>query len=243
MTLPRMTLPRAASIAGARRPARGRRRRGWRSTAMLAAGLAALLPGIVSAAEEEVTGIAALGFSLPGLVSNLVGFLILMLLLRVFLWDRILRVLDERKQRIEDGLSQAQQAADRAAASEDEARSIMEQARAEGREAVQRAQEAAERLRGELEERARQESEQIVSRARQELQAERDRAVQQLHEEFADLTLSAAERVIGQSLDRSAHQRLIDEVLLGSELSNGQGAGGAGGDGPGAAGDQRPQGS
>lgn len=241
MTLPGMTPPRAAPIAAARGPARSVRRRGWRALAMLAVVLAALLPGIAAAAEEEASGIAALGFNLPGLVSNLVGFLILLLLLRVFLWDRILKVLDERKQRIEEGLNQAEQAAGRAAASEDEARRIMEQARGEGREAVQRAQEAAERLRAELEERARQDAEQIVSRARQELQAERDRAIQQLHEEFADLTLAAAERVIGQSLDRSAHQRLIDEVLLGSQFADGQGGAGEGSDGPDAAGDQRPQ--
>ena len=217
------------------RPRRAPRLPGPRIAAALAGLLAAAAPALVTAAEEEASGIAALGFNLPGLVSNLVGFLILMVLLRVFLWDRILRVLDERKQRIQEGLSQAEQAAARASASEDQARRIMEEARGEGRAAVERAQEAAERLREELEERARLDAEQIVSRAREEVRAERDRAIQQLHQEFADLTIVAAERVIGQSLDRSAHQRLIDEVLVSSQFS-----GDRGGDDEDGSGAQRP---
>jgi len=35
----------------------------------------------------------------------------------------------------------------------------------------------------------------------------------ELRRQFADLTITAAERVISKSLDASAHQQLIDEVL------------------------------
>jgi F-type H+-transporting ATPase subunit b len=94
----------------------------------------------------------------------------------------------------------------------------MDEARAEGRELVARSQQTADRLRAELEERARADAEQIVTRAREEIQSERDQAIQQLRREFTDLTMTAAERVIGQSLDRDAHQRLIDEVLVNSEF-------------------------
>ena len=198
-----------------------------RAAAVVAGLLLATAPGLALAQEEESGGIAALGFNLPGLVAQLVNFLILLIVLRLFLYRPLLRILDQRRERIQEGLSRAGQAAEQASASEDEARRVMEKARAEGREAVQASQEAAARLRQELEDRARQDAEQIVVRARQEVQAERDRAIQQLHQEFADLTIIAAERVIGQSLDRAAHQRLIDEVLVGSELSDGGGDGGS----------------
>jgi F-type H+-transporting ATPase subunit b len=198
-----------------------------RFTAVLIGISVAAFPAVAAAAEEESGGIAALGFNLPGLISQLVNFLILLVVLRLFLYRPLLNMLDQRKQRIEEGLNRAEQAAEQASASEDEARRIMDEARAEGREAIQRSQEAADRLRSELEQRARDDADQIVTRAREEVQAERDRAIQQLHEEFADLTISASERVIGQSLDRTAHQRLIDEVLAGSSFtdsSNGSGS-------------------
>ena len=50
------------------------------------------------------------------------------------------------------------------------------------------------------------------------MEQERLQAVQALRAEFADLTVRAAERVVGQALDRNAHQRLIDEVLVNSDF-------------------------
>lgn len=205
---------------------------GSRAAAVVFALMVAVLPAVAAAQEEESGGIAALGFNLPGLVSQLVNFAILMVVLRLFLYRPLLNLLDQRRQRIQEGLDRAEEAARQASSSEEEARRIMEEARVEGREAAARAQEAAQRLREELEQRARQDAEQIVARARDELQAERDRAIQELQQQFADLTITAAERVLEQSIDAAAHQRLIDEVLAGGEFNGG----GADGD---AAGQQR----
>ena len=186
---------------------------GKRAAAAASGVLLAATPALASAAEEA-GGIAALGFSLPSLVSNLINFTILLIVLRLFLYKPILRLLDERKARIQEGLERAEQAASSASASEAEAREAIEAAQQQARELVAQAQEGAASLRAELEERARADAEQIVSRAREEVQVERDQAIEQLRREFADLTITAAERVTRQSLDRAAHQRLIDEVLV-----------------------------
>jgi F-type H+-transporting ATPase subunit b len=196
------------------------RRRTTIGLALVGGALSALSPGVALGAEEA-TGIAALGFSLPGLVAQLINFGILLVVLRLFLYKPVLRILDERKARIEEGLNRAEQAAVAATQSQDEARRILDEARGQGRELVANAQEAATRLRAELEDRARADADQIVTRAREEVQAERDQAIQQLRREFSDLTVAAAERVIGQSLDRTAHQRLIDEVLVSSQFGQG----------------------
>src|SRR5581483_2161903 len=60
---------------------------------------------------------------------------------------------------------------------------------------------------------AQQQADAILERARNEIALERDGAIAELRREFADLTISAAEKVIGQSLDRQAHQRLIEQAL------------------------------
>jgi F-type H+-transporting ATPase subunit b len=173
---------------------------------------------VAASAAEESGGIASLGFSVPGLITQLVNFTILLIALRAFLYGPILKVLDERKRRIQEGIDRAAQAASAAQSSEAESRRVMEEARAEGQAAVARATEAAARLREELETRARADAEAIVSRAREEIALERDQAIEQIRREFADIAITAAERVIEQSLDRSAHQRLIDQVLAESQL-------------------------
>ena len=131
-----------------------------------------------------------------------------------------MRIVDERREKIEAGLNASVEASEAAERSQEEAKAALEEARTEGRELVARAQETAARLSEELETQARSEADQIVSRARAEIDAERQQAINSLRSEFAELTVNAAERVIGQSLDRDAHQRLITESLVGTSFSD-----------------------
>ena len=188
-----------------------------RLVALAFGSMAGVMP-VVASAAEEAGGIAALGISLPGLIAQLVNFGILLLILRLFLFKPIMKVMDERKRKIEEGLHASQAAAHAAESSQEESRRALELARAEGREAIARAQETAARLSAELESQARREADSIVERARAEIERERQQAIQSLRAEFADLTVRAAERVVGQSLDRNAHQRLIDETLATSSF-------------------------
>ena len=163
-----------------------------RVTAVAAGLAAAAVPLVASAAEGEATGIAALGISLPGLVVQLVNFAILLVVLRMFLFGPITKMVDERKRRIEEGLHASEAAAQAAESSQVAARQALDEARDEGRELVARAQETAARLRTELEQGARTDAERIVARAREEMEQERQQAVQALRAEFADLTVRAA---------------------------------------------------
>ncbi len=189
-----------------------------RSAAALVLGLVLSAAPSVASAAEESGGIASLGFNVPGLIAQLVNFTILLVVLRLALYKPLLKVLDERKRRIQEGVDRAAEAASAASASEAESRRILDEARAEGQQAIGRAQDAAARLREELEARARADAEGIVDRARAEVALERDQAIEALRREFAGLAVSAAEKVIEQSLDRQAHQRLIDQVLADGQL-------------------------
>ena len=78
--------------------------------ALVLGGLAAVMPASAHAAEEA-SGLAALGLNLPGLIAQLVNFTILLVILRLFLFKPIMKVVDERKRRIEEGLQASEQAA------------------------------------------------------------------------------------------------------------------------------------
>ena len=112
-----------------------------------------------------------------------------------------------------EGLEAADQSKEQAAQAEQTVAKQLDDARQESQANVARAQETASRIHDEARDQARREAEALLERARGEIQLERDQAIAELRQEFADLTVSAAEKVIGQSLDRGAHQRLIEEVL------------------------------
>lgn len=154
-----------------------------------------------------------LGFNLPVLVAQLVNFFILLVLLRIFLYRPILNVLDRRAQRIREGLEAADKSKEQASQAEQEVAKRLEEARQQNQASIAQAQETASRIQEEARAQARREADALLERARGEIQLERDQAIAELRQEFADLTVSAAEKVIGQSLDRRAHERLIEEVL------------------------------
>jgi F-type H+-transporting ATPase subunit b len=161
----------------------------------------------------------ALGINLPQLIAQIVNFTILLIVLRLVLYKPILKMLDDRKQRIAEGLNAAEIARAEAAKAQANIEAQLEQARKEGQDVVANAQQIAARIQADAREQAARDREAALERARVEINLERDRAIAELRNEFAELTVSAAERVINQSLDRQAHSRVIDEVMAESRFS------------------------
>lgn len=158
-------------------------------------------------------GIGALGLNLPALIAQLVNFALLLIIFRLLLYKPLLKVLDERKKRIEEGLQASDEAKRRLTETEQEVGAEMAKARQEAQALIAQAQQTSTRIAEESRVTARTEAEQILERARSEIQLERDNAIAELRREFADLTITAAERVIRRSVDRDAHRDLIEQVL------------------------------
>jgi F-type H+-transporting ATPase subunit b len=165
-----------------------------------------------------VLAITDIGINLPVLVAQTVNFIVLLTLLRLFVYKPVLNMLDQRRARIEEGLNAAQKGAESAAEAEKSAQAELDNARREGQTIVQGAQQAAQRMQEEGRAAAAQQTEVMLERARSEIALERDQAIAELRREFADLTIAAAEKIIGQSLDRNAHQRLIEQALAESSF-------------------------
>ena len=163
-----------------------------------------------------------LGINLPSLITQFINFGILLALLWLFLHKPLARVLDERRRRIEEGLQASQTAQAEAEEAKVQAEAQIQAGREQGQELVAQAQAIGQRIEADARAAAGAESETMLERARQEIQRERDLAIAQLRTEFADLTIRAAERVIGQSLDAESHERLIDEVLTDSSIGGRQ---------------------
>ncbi len=162
---------------------------------------------------QPILGIGELGFNLPALIAQLINFTILLLLFSAVLYKPLLKMLDERKRRIEEGLQASEEAKQRLSLTEQEIAKELDKARQEGQQLVAQAQQVSTRIQEESRQQARTDAENLLERARSEIQLERDAAIADLRKEFAGLTITAAERVIKKSLDPAAHRDLIEEVL------------------------------
>jgi F-type H+-transporting ATPase subunit b len=165
-----------------------------------------------------ILGIADLGINLPVLIAQIVNFTILLVILRLVAWGPLTKMLDERRERIAESLSAADQAKAQAAESGRLIEEQLDASRREGQAMVAQAQEVAARIQAEARSIAQADADALLGRARNEIQLERDQAIAELRKEFADLTIAAAEKVINESLDRNKHRRLIDEALAQSSF-------------------------
>ena len=163
--------------------------------------------------------VEALGINLPQLIAQVANFFVLLVILRFTLYKPILKMLDERRQKIAEGLNAAEIARAEAAQAQTNIQAQIDTARKDGQEIVAGAQAIAQRIQTEAREQSARDRETALERARSEIQMERDRAIAELRGEFADITVTAAERVIRQSLDRQTHQRIIDETLAESSFT------------------------
>ncbi|HEX9897254.1 MAG TPA: F0F1 ATP synthase subunit B [Dehalococcoidales bacterium] len=154
-----------------------------------------------------------LGINLPTLLAQIVNFVILLALLYIFAYKPFMNMLDQRSNKIKESLSEADKVKEQAVKAEEDFKKRLEANSKEGQEVIARAIRTGEEARQRAQQEAKQEAQALVERARVEIQRERDEAIGELRQEFADLTIVAAEKVIEKSLDKQAHQQIIEKVL------------------------------
>lgn len=121
--------------------------------------------------------------------------------------------LEERRERIEQGLKDADAARRDREAAADQRQGILTEARREAGEIVQRAQKVAddERAKGVAQTQA--EIDRMRERAVAEIDSERKRALADVRSQVADLALMAAGKVVGETMSSEREKRLVDEFL------------------------------
>jgi F-type H+-transporting ATPase subunit b len=155
----------------------------------------------------------ALGINLGYLISQIVNFALLAVLLYFAAYKPILRMIDERSERIKQGLEDAELASRRAAEMEQEFEQRLAEARKEGQEIIAQATQMSEKARQEILETARGEARAQVEKAKEEIARERELAMADLRQQVADLSLSISEKLIGESLDQQRQRKLIADFL------------------------------
>ena len=162
----------------------------------------------------------ALGINLPGLITQIISFGILFFILSKLLYKPLVSLMDQRAEKIREGLEASDMAREQAARSEEAIQQQLVEARVEGQKLVSEARETADKFREEEMVRVRDDIELERVRAEANIQRERDAAIEDLRREFAGLAISAAEKVVRSSLDEEGHKELIDSVLEESTSGN-----------------------
>ena len=158
-------------------------------------------------------GFASLGVNLPLLVVFVVNFIVLFVLLRLFLYKPVMKMLDERTKRTKDAMDLAEATKKEFEQAKGEVQREIEKGRQEAQAIIAQSMQVGERLKEESRQEATKQAQAIVDRTRSELEAERDKIVGDLRREFVDISIAAAGKVIKETLDKEKHRKLIEETL------------------------------
>jgi len=164
----------------------------------------------VSQAAETGGGLAINFFWI--VVASL-NFIVFAVILYLAFGRQVSGMLAARRERIEQGLRDAEQARrDRESAGQERLAALVE-ARREANEILARAQKVAQETRDADIAATREELERMRERASTEIEAEKHRAIADLRAEVADLALAAAGKVVGESMTGDRQRRLVEEFL------------------------------
>jgi F-type H+-transporting ATPase subunit b len=168
--------------------------------------------GAIALTAEE-GGQAGLTINLFWVLVSALNFLLLLAIVWTFAFRPLTRTLDDRRNAIEQGLKDAEQARRDRESAEAERVSTLAEARREANDILARAQKVAQEARDADIAATRAELDRMRERATSEIEAEKQRAIGELRGEVADLALAAAGRVVGESMTDDRQRRLVQEFL------------------------------
>ncbi|RME94912.1 MAG: ATP synthase F0 subunit B [Verrucomicrobia bacterium] len=172
---------------------------------------------LLAAAEGglgQMVGEVAHRFGVNGqlLISQILSFCVVAFLLHRFAYRPVLRVLDERRQRIQESLENAEKIKAELARTEAARKEVLQKAGEQANQIIEEARTAASRVLEEETRKARAAAEEILERARQAGETELARLKAELRREMGRLVAETTGRVIGRVLTPEEHQRLIQEA-------------------------------
>lgn len=155
-----------------------------------------------------------LGITWPLLLSQIFNFLLLIVILRLVLYEPVLKMLAKRKDRIAESMREAERVAAAAQEAEAEKVKVLDAARREAQDLRSQAARDAEKIAQEIRSRAEQEATDIRIKAQEEAQKQVSVAMSDANKQIAELAILATEQLLGRELAKKEEQaRFVSEFL------------------------------
>ncbi len=152
------------------------------------------------------------GFNAWLFFSQIISFCIVAFLLQKFAYKPVLAVLETRRQKIAEGLANAEKIKQQLAESEQRYQEILTKANTEAQKMIEDARAAAKTVGDRETQRAIGEAEQIIAKAREATKAEREQELASLKREISRLVIDTTSKVTGKVLNSDDQRRISEEA-------------------------------
>lgn len=149
----------------------------------------------------------------PELVAGIIAFAIVFFFVRQWVWPSLTRTIEQRQAAITGQMTEAEQAKREAEELLADYKAQLADSKAEANRIIEEARATADQMKSELLAKAEADAGQILAKAREEAENERDRALAEARKEVGAISVDLASQIVGESLDPSTHQALVNRYL------------------------------
>ncbi|MDV7105713.1 F0F1 ATP synthase subunit B [Vibrio sp. TH_r3] len=146
------------------------------------------------------------------LLGQAIAFALFVWFCMKYVWPPIIEAIEERQNKIADGLSAAERAAKDLNLAQANASEQLKEAKRKATEVIDSANKRKAQILDEAREDAQAERQKILMQAEAEIEAERNRAKDDLRKQVATLALAGAEKILERSIDKDAHKDILDNI-------------------------------
>ena len=146
------------------------------------------------------------------LIGQMISFAVFVLFCMKFVWPAITNAMEERSNKIADGLDAADRAMRDLELAQNKASEQMKEAKAEAAALIDQANKRASQIVEEAKDQARAEGDRLKAAAQAEIEQEINRAREELRGKVAMLVYTGAEKILESSVDEAANKALVDNL-------------------------------
>ena len=130
-----------------------------------------------------------------------------------FVWPPLAKAMEERQDKIADGLSSAERGRKELELAQHRVRDELKQAKSQASEIIEKANHRAAQLIEEAKEEAKLEAQKQAKIAHEQLLQEINRAKENLRKQVAQLAVAGAEKILMREIDKQANSALLDNLI------------------------------
>jgi len=154
-----------------------------------------------------------LNLEIQQILTQAIGFLVLLFILKKIAWKPLLSLLDERREKISSEFRNIERTKSELSRLEQDYKARLAEIDAQARQKIQEAIAEGQRIAVEVQEKAREEGKNILNKAKDNIELEIAKARVELRNQVASLAIRAAEKVIKEELTEERHKRLVTEFI------------------------------
>lgn len=153
------------------------------------------------------------GFNVGNIIFNILAFIILLVLLKKYAWDKLLNMLEERQKLVESQLDDAERNQAEALELLRQNQEKLANAQAEIKEMMENAREQSKVEKNSILNGAREQAELLKENARRDIEDEKNKAIDEINKQIAELSVLVASKIIEKELDANAQSALVDKII------------------------------